>query len=50
MARLPQSVRERLNERIEDGEPGAGLAEWLNSLEEEIKGGSSGNTAEGESK
>src|SRR3954465_3070041 len=32
IARLPRSVRERLNERIEDGEPGPVLVEWLNSL------------------
>ena len=30
--RLPRVARERLNQRIEDGEPAAVLVEWLNSL------------------
>src|SRR4030095_11593164 len=32
IARLPRSVREELNQRIEDGEPAGVLLEWLNSL------------------
>ena len=31
IARLPQYLREQLNRRIEDGEPGRDLLEWLNS-------------------
>jgi hypothetical protein len=32
IARLPRDLREELNRRLEDGEPGAGLVEWLNAL------------------
>jgi hypothetical protein len=32
IARLPQLIREQLNRRLDDGEPGAGLLEWLNAL------------------
>jgi hypothetical protein len=32
IARLPQTVREELNRRLNDGEPGGGLLEWLNAL------------------
>ncbi len=32
IARLSQYLRERLNRRIEDGEPGRQLLEWLNEL------------------
>lgn len=32
IARLPQVIREQLNRRLDDGEPGAGLLEWLNAL------------------
>ena len=34
IARLPRAVREELNQRIEDGEAGARLVEWLNGREE----------------
>ena len=34
IARLPQYLREQLNRRIEDGEPGRDLVKWLNSCEE----------------
>ena len=34
IARLPQAVREQLNERLAEGEPGNQLVEWLNSLPE----------------
>src|SRR5579862_4758750 len=34
IARLPCSIREELNQRIEDGEQGTRLVEWLNSLPE----------------
>jgi len=30
IARLPQDVREELNRRLADGEPGKGLVAWLN--------------------
>ena len=32
IARLPKAVREELNRRLQDGEPGTQLVEWLNSL------------------
>lgn len=32
IARLPKHVRDQLNRRIEDGEPGKQLVEWLNGL------------------
>jgi hypothetical protein len=32
IARLPQLIREQLNRRLDDGEPGGGLLEWLNAL------------------
>jgi hypothetical protein len=31
IARLPRNIREELNHRLEDGEPGGGLLEWLNA-------------------
>jgi hypothetical protein len=34
IARLPRSIREQLNRRLEDGEQGAPLVEWLNRLPE----------------
>ena len=34
IARLPRAIREQLNCRLDDGEPGAKLVEWLNSLPE----------------
>jgi hypothetical protein len=34
LARLPSAVRERLNQRMENGEPGDHLLDWLNSLPE----------------
>jgi hypothetical protein len=34
IARLSQYLREQLNRRIEDGEPGRQLVEWLNSCDE----------------
>ena len=32
IARLPKSIREQLNRRLDDGEPASALAEWLNGL------------------
>ena len=37
IARLPRPVREALNQRLRDGEEGAGLLAWLNSLPETRK-------------
>ena len=34
MARRPKAVREELNRRWSDGEPGRGLVVWLNGLPE----------------
>jgi hypothetical protein len=34
IARLPWSIRDILNRRLRDGEPGKSLVEWLNSLPE----------------
>jgi hypothetical protein len=34
IARLPNQIRQRLNCRLEDGEPGKPLVEWLNGLPE----------------
>jgi hypothetical protein len=34
IARLPQSIREQVNRRLENGEQGQQIAEWLNSLPE----------------
>jgi hypothetical protein len=34
IARLPKHLRHQLNGRLEDGEPGKQLAEWLNGLPE----------------
>jgi hypothetical protein len=34
IARLPQEIREQVNRRLEDGEPGKQIAEWLNGLPE----------------
>jgi len=34
IARLPKGVRDQLNQRLENGEQGKGLVEWLNSLPE----------------
>ena len=34
IARLPKTIREELNHRLEDGNSGPGLLEWLNSLPE----------------
>lgn len=34
IARLPKTIREELNQRLEDGSPGPQLIEWLNSLPE----------------
>jgi hypothetical protein len=34
IARLPLSIRQELNRRLRDGQPGGKLLEWLNSLEE----------------
>jgi hypothetical protein len=34
IARLPLAVREELNRRLENGEPGVRLIEWLNGLPE----------------
>lgn len=34
IARLPKVIRDELNRRLSDGEPGKGLVEWLNTLPE----------------
>ncbi len=34
IARLPQSIREQVNRRLDNGEQGKQLAEWLNTLPE----------------
>ena len=34
IARLPKAIREELNQRLEDGQMGIWLVEWLNSLPE----------------
>lgn len=34
IARLPRGVREQLNRRLQDGEPGVQLVKWLNALPE----------------
>ena len=34
IARLPRVVRDELNRRLEDGEQGARLVEWLNARED----------------
>jgi len=34
IARLPRDIRDQLNRRLDDGEPGNRLVEWLNSLPE----------------
>lgn len=34
VARLPHQIREQLNHRLSDGEPGNRLVEWLNNLPE----------------
>ena len=34
IARLPKEIREELNQRLQDGEPGPGLVRWLNRLPE----------------
>lgn len=33
IGRLPREIREQLNQRLRDGEPGPQLIQWLNSLE-----------------
>ncbi len=37
IARLPREIREQLNRRLQNGEPGNRLVEWLNSLPETKK-------------
>ena len=39
IARLPRDIREELNQRLDDGEPGGCLLEWLNSLSADFGGG-----------
>ena len=34
IARLPKPIREQLNARLENGEPGTSLVTWLNQLPE----------------
>jgi hypothetical protein len=34
IARLPKIIRDQLNQRLDDGEQGARLVTWLNSLPE----------------
>src|SRR5579862_7153056 len=34
IARLPYEIREQLNRRLQDGEPGRSLLAWLNALPE----------------
>ena len=36
IARLPQSIREQINRRLQNGEEGKHIAEWLNALPEVI--------------
>ena len=36
IARLPRVVREQLNQRLDDGEPGKALVAWLNGLPEVV--------------
>ncbi len=36
IARLPRSIREELNQRLDEGEPGKDLVSWLNSLPEVV--------------
>ena len=33
IGRLPREIREQLNQRLRDGEPGRHLVQWLNSLD-----------------
>ena len=34
IARLPQAVREQINRRLENGQEGKQIAQWLNTLPE----------------
>ena len=34
IARLPKAIRDQLNRRLEDGQPGVRVVEWLNTLPE----------------
>ena len=34
IARLPQPIREQINQRLQNGEEGKQIAEWLNTLPE----------------
>src|ERR1035441_1363007 len=34
IARLPQSIREQINRRLQDGRPGKQIVAWLNTLPE----------------
>ena len=34
IGRLPREIREKLNQRLADGEIGKGLVDWLNGLQE----------------
>ncbi len=34
IARLPRSIRDQLNQQLDDGRPAIALVEWLNSLPE----------------
>jgi len=36
IARLPQSIREQINRRLQNGEEAKQIAEWLNTLPEAI--------------
>ena len=47
IARLPLDIREQLNRRLADAEPGKALVEWLNSLPEvqSVMAGAFGGTA-----
>ena len=36
IARLPQAIREQINRRLQNGEEGKQIAEWLNTLPEVI--------------
>ena len=36
IARLPQALREQINRRLQNGEEGKQIAEWLNALPEAI--------------
>jgi hypothetical protein len=36
IARMPQSIREQINRRLQNGEEGKQIAEWVNALPDVI--------------